>query len=135
VLAATAGVALALAHRRLALSAFDPAAARSLGASPARWELVLLVVLAVATVAAAPALGSLLLVALIVAPGAAGLQVAARLPAVLAVAAAAAALAGLAGLVLSYHLGIAAGASVALCAVFLAAIGGGVRGLSRRYAA
>jgi ABC-type Mn2+/Zn2+ transport system permease subunit len=132
-LALVVAVALRLGHRRLAVSAFDPAAAPSLGVRPARWELALLVVLALATVAAAPGLGSLLLVALIVAPGAAALQLAARLPAVLALAAAAAALAGLAGLVLSYHLGIAAGASVALCAVLLAAIGGGVRGVSRRY--
>ncbi len=112
--------ALALAHRRLSASAFDPSAARSLGAEPARWELVLLVLLAVATVAAAPALGSLLLVALIVAPGAAALRLAGRLPAALGAAAAIAALAGAAGLVLSYHLGIAAGASVALCAAALA---------------
>ena len=68
----------------------------------------------------APALGSLLLVALIVAPGAAALRLAGRLPAALAAAAGIAALAGVAGLVLSYHLGIAAGASVALCAAALA---------------
>ena len=120
VLALTVSAALALAHRRLSASGFDRAAARSLGAVPARWELVLLVLLAVATMAAAPALGSLLLVALIVAPGAAALRLAARLPAALAAAAAIAALAGVAGLVLSYHLGIAAGASVALCAAALA---------------
>jgi ABC-type Mn2+/Zn2+ transport system permease subunit len=112
--------ALALAHRRLSASAFDPSAARSLGARPARWELALLVLLAVATMAAAPALGSLLLVALIVAPGAAALRLAGRLPAALAVAAGVAALAGVAGLVLSFHLGIAAGAAVALCAALLA---------------
>src|SRR5215218_10583077 len=119
-LAAAITAALALAHRRLSASAFDRASARSLGAQPARWELALLVLLAVATMAAAPALGSLLLVALIVAPGAAALRLAGRLPAALAVAAAVAALAGVAGLVLSFHLGIAAGASVALCATALA---------------
>lgn len=115
-------VALGLAHRRLSVSGFDPGAARSLGATPQRWELVLLVLLAVATVAAAPGLGSLLLVALILAPGAAGLRLAARLPAALAIAAAVAALAGVAGLVLSYHLGIAAGAAVALCAAAAAGL-------------
>ena len=119
-LAAAIAAALALAHRRLSASAFDRASARSLGAEPARWELALLVLLAVATMAAAPALGSLLLVALIVAPGAAALRLAGRLPAALALAAAVAALAGVAGLVLSFHLGIAAGASVALCAAVLA---------------
>jgi ABC-type Mn2+/Zn2+ transport system permease subunit len=119
-LAALIAVALALAHRRLSAGAFDRSAARSLGAVPARWELALLVLLAVATVAAAPALGSLLLVALIVAPGAAALRLAGRLPTALALAAATAALAGVAGLVLSFHLGVAAGASVALCAALLA---------------
>ena len=77
--------------------------------------------LAVATVAAAPGLGSLLLVALILAPGAAALRLAARMPAVLALAAAIGALSGFAGLILSFHAGIATGASVALCAV--AAVG------------
>ena len=115
-------VALALAHRRLSLSAFDRGAARSLGATPARWELALLVLLALATVAAAPGLGSLLLVALILAPGAAALRLAGRMPAVLALAAAIGALRGLAGLLLSFHLGIAAGASVALCAVAVASM-------------
>jgi ABC-type Mn2+/Zn2+ transport system permease subunit len=119
-LAAAVGAALALAHRRLSASAFDRAAARSLGAEPVRWELVLLVLLAVATVAAAPALGSLLLVALILALGATALRLAGRLPAALAAAAAIAALAGVAGLVLSFHLGITAGASVALCAALAA---------------
>jgi ABC-type Mn2+/Zn2+ transport system permease subunit len=119
-LAAVVALALALAHRRLSAGAFDRAAARSLGADPARWELALLVLLALATVAAAPGLGSLLLVALIVAPAAAALQLARRLPAALALAAALAALAGVAGLLLSYHLGVAAGAAVALCAAGLA---------------
>jgi len=73
-------------------------------------------------VAAAPGLGSLLLVALILAPGAAALRLAGRMPAVLALAAAIGALAGLGGLLLSFHLGIAAGASVALCAVAAAGL-------------
>jgi ABC-type Mn2+/Zn2+ transport system permease subunit len=119
-LAAAVGAALALTHRRLSAGAFDRAAARSLGTEPARWELAVLVLLAVATVAAAPALGSLLLVALIIAPGAAALRLAGRLPAALATAAGIAALAGVAGLLLSFHLGIAAGASVALCAALAA---------------
>ena len=121
-LAAVVLASLALAHRRLSVSGFDPGAARSLGTTPRRWELALLVLLAVATVAAAPGLGSLLLVALILAPGAAGLRLAARLPAALALAVAVAALSGVAGLVLSYHLGIAAGAAVALCATALAGL-------------
>jgi ABC-type Mn2+/Zn2+ transport system permease subunit len=119
VLAGAVALALALGHRRLALSAFDRAAAPSLGARPARWELVLLVLLAVCTVAAVRGLGNLLVVALILAPAAAALNVAARLPAALALATVLAALAGALGLIASYHWQLAAGASVALAAVLL----------------
>ena len=79
--------------------------------------------LAVATVAAVQGLGNLLLVALILAPAAAALNLAQRLPAILAVAAGLAAVAGIAGLVISYRFGLAAGASVALCAVALSGLG------------
>jgi len=116
-LALATGAALAAAHRPLALTAFDREASPSLGASVGRWETALLVLLGVGTVAAAPGLGSLLLVALIIAPAAAALRVTRRLPPALAIAAAVAALAGIAGLALSYYAGLAAGASVALCAV------------------
>ena len=116
-LALATGAALAAAHRPLALTAFDREASPSLGATVARWETALLVLLGVGTVAAAPGLGSLLLVALIIAPAAAALRVTRRLPPALAIAAAVAALAGIAGLALSYYAGLAAGASVALCAV------------------
>jgi ABC-type Mn2+/Zn2+ transport system permease subunit len=116
-LALATGAALAVAHRPLALTSFDREASPSLGATVARWETALLVLLGVGTVAAAPGLGSLLLVALIIAPAAAALRVTRRLPPALAIAAAVAALAGVAGLALSYYAGLAAGASVALCAV------------------
>lgn len=116
-LAGAISVALGLAHRRLNLSTFDRASARSLGARPGTWELVLLAVLGLCTVAAVRGLGNLLLVALILAPAAAALRVAHRLPAALALAAALAGAAGVGGLLLSYHFEVAAGASVALCAV------------------
>jgi ABC-type Mn2+/Zn2+ transport system permease subunit len=65
-------------------------------------------------------LGNLLLVALILAPAAAALALARRLVAVLALSVVLAALAGVAGVVLSFHLELATGASVALCAVAIA---------------
>jgi ABC-type Mn2+/Zn2+ transport system permease subunit len=120
----TAGIVLALAagHRSLALVGFDRGSARGLGARPVRWELALLVILGVTTVAAVQGLGNLLLVALVLAPGAAALNLATRLPVVLALSVVLAAVSGAAGLVVSYHLEIAAGASVALCAVALAGL-------------
>jgi len=123
VAAALAGfvvLALAVGHRSLALVGFDRAASPSLGARPLRWELALLAVLTLTTVAAVQGLGNLLLVALVLAPAAAALSLARRLAAALALSVALAALAGSAGLVLSFHLHVAAGASVALCAVALA---------------
>jgi ABC-type Mn2+/Zn2+ transport system permease subunit len=123
-LAGGVALALALGHRRLALSAFDRAAAPSLGARPGRWETALLVLLAICTVAAVRGLGNLLVVALILAPAAAALNLTQRLPVALALSAALAAVAGIAGLEASYHAGVAAGAAVALAAVvvFLASL-------------
>ena len=121
-LAGGVALALVLAHRRLSLSAFDRAAAPSLGARPERWQLVLLVLLAVCTIAAVRGLGNLLVVALILAPAAAALNLARRLPAALGLAAALAALAGVLGLLASYHWEVAAGASVALAAVLVFAL-------------
>jgi ABC-type Mn2+/Zn2+ transport system permease subunit len=121
-LALATAAALAAAHRPLALTAFDREASPSLGAAVGRWETALLVLLGVGTVAAAPGLGSLLLVALVIAPAAAALRVTRRLTPALALAASLAALAGIAGLALSYYAGLAAGASVALCAVAAALV-------------
>jgi ABC-type Mn2+/Zn2+ transport system permease subunit len=116
-------IALAVAYRALAATAFARGSAQALGLRPARADLALLTLLAVTTVAAVQGLGNLLLVALILAPAAAALNLAQRLPAILALAAGLAAVAGIAGLVLSYELEIAAGASVALCAVALSGLG------------
>ncbi len=121
-LAGAVALALAAGHRRLALVAFDRGSAAALGARPLRWELAVLVVLAVTTVAAVQGLGNLLLVALVLAPAVAALRLARRLAAALLLAVLLAALAGTAGLLVSYHLQLAAGASVALCAVALAGL-------------
>lgn len=115
-------LALLAAHRALALVAFDPRAARSLGAPPGPWRLALLVLLGMTTVAAVQGLGNLLLVALILAPAAAALDRARRLAHAFALAAGLAALSGVAGLLVSFHLELAAGASVALSAVLLLAL-------------
>jgi ABC-type Mn2+/Zn2+ transport system permease subunit len=122
-IAATAGLAavvltfLAGFHRSLALAGFDPQAARSLGVRPRSIELVLLVLLAGATLVAVQALGNLLVVALLLAPGAAALRLNRALAPTLALAAILAVLAGMAGLYASYYLELAAGASIALAAV------------------
>jgi ABC-type Mn2+/Zn2+ transport system permease subunit len=117
--AATALVALTAARRTLALGAFDPAAAPALGTRPRRAEAALLVLLALCTVTAVRGLGNLLAVALVIAPGAAALNCTRRLGPALAASIGLGALAGAAGLIVSFHWRVAAGASVALCAVVL----------------
>ena len=108
-------VALAFAYRSLAVAGFEQRGGRA--------DLALLAILGVTTVAAVQGLGNLLLVALILAPAAAALNLANRLPQIIGLAAGLAVIAGVAGLVISYELEIAAGASIALCAVALSSLG------------
>ena len=116
-------VALAVLHRPLGAVAFDAGAARALGLSPGAVRLGLFMLLAVAVAVAVQALGSLLVLAVLVAPALA-VSRRARTPAVaMAGGAAVAALAGLVGLYGSFHLGTAAGASVALALCLAAAAG------------
>ena len=130
-LAAAGGLALAALHRPLAAVAFDPGGGPALGIRPARVRLALLLVLATAVAVAVQGLGSLLVLAVLVAPAVAvGDSV--RSPGrAMAAGAAVAVGAGVVGLYSSYHLGGAAGASVALA--LCAAAGGGA--LLRRLAA
>ena len=116
-LALSVGVCLGAFHRRLVLAGFDPGTARSLGVGVGGSRFVLLGLLAAATLVAVGALGNLLVVALLVAPGAAALQLTRRLVPALLISVLVAALSGVAGLYASYHLEVAAGASIALAAV------------------
>jgi ABC-type Mn2+/Zn2+ transport system permease subunit len=122
VLALVVAFALGVFHRQLALAGFDRQAARSLGVKPDRLDLILLVLLSAATLVAVGALGNLLVVAMLLAPGAAALRLVPRLGPSLAVAGLLAVVAGVAGLYVSYHLDLAAGASIALAAVATFAI-------------
>jgi len=122
VLALLIALALAAGHRRLALAVFDPVAAPSLGARPARVELALLALLGIAVVAAVLSLGNLLVFALLVAPAAAAIRIGRSVREQLWLAAAIGAAAGILGLVASAELDIAAGGSVALAAVALYAL-------------
>jgi ABC-type Mn2+/Zn2+ transport system permease subunit len=115
-------IALAAAYRSLAVTAFDRGSAHALNVNAAKADLGLLILLAITTVAAVQGLGNLLLIALILGPAAAALNLARRLPAALALAAGLAALAGVAGLEVSYHLEIATGAAIALCAIATCAL-------------
>lgn len=109
--------ALAFGHRSLTLSGFDPQSAQSLGGGNARAASLLLGLLALTVLIAVQALGNLLVVAIVIAPGAAALRLSRSLAGALAIAAGGAVAAGVAGIYLSYWADLAAGASIALCAV------------------
>ena len=133
-LALATPIALAAGHRSLTVAAHDAGAAPALGTNPARTQLGLLVLLAVAIVVAVQGLGNLLVIALLIAPGAAAARLAPRLGSQLVTAAVLGAASGAGGLVLSDALSLAAGASVALTATLVALVvlaapgpGGGVR--------
>jgi ABC-type Mn2+/Zn2+ transport system permease subunit len=104
-------------HRSLAVVGFDPGAAGNLGSSPARVGTAVFVLLALTTLIAVQALGNLLVVAIVIAPAVAALRISSRLPNALLAAALIAVASGVAGLYLSYYADVAAGASIALCAV------------------
>jgi ABC-type Mn2+/Zn2+ transport system permease subunit len=122
-------LALARGHRTLALSGFDPQTARSLGASNSRAAWLLMVLLALTVLVAVQALGNLLVVAIVIAPAAAALRVCSRMSSALTFAAAAAVGAGVAGIYLSYYADLAAGASIALCAIAIFVIAMAAEGL------
>lgn len=114
VLVGVLAVALTALHGRLLATGFDRGGARALGLSAAFADAALLVLLAASIVVAVQGLGNLLVVAVFVGPAAAARNLTDRIGPMIAVAVAIAVLAGLAGLYLSYYVGTAAGASVAL---------------------
>jgi ABC-type Mn2+/Zn2+ transport system permease subunit len=116
-LAATAAAATFLLHGRLLAAGFDRASAGSLGISPAVAEASLLILLSVAIVVAVQGLGNLLVVAVFVGPAATARRLTDRIGPMIAIATAVCVAAGFAGLYLSYYVGTAAGASVALAVV------------------
>jgi ABC-type Mn2+/Zn2+ transport system permease subunit len=118
-LAVVVMAALRLLHGRLLAVGFDRTAARSLGAAPVLVDAALLILVAVAILVAVQGLGNLLVVAVLVGPGATARLVAERMPAMMGVAVGVAVVGGLGGLLLSYHAGTAAGASIALVTVAL----------------
>lgn len=108
---------LRLLHERLLVTGFDAHSAARLGARPSWTELALILLLAATVLVAVQGLGNLLVISVIVGPAATARLLSNRVGSMMAIAASLAAVLGILGLYLSYHLGTAAGASVALCMV------------------
>jgi ABC-type Mn2+/Zn2+ transport system permease subunit len=117
VLVVLVAVALRLLHGRLLIAGFDRGAARSLGVSPGLIDAALLLLLGAGIVVAVQGLGNLLVVAVFVGPAAAARRLSDRMLPMMLIAAGLAVLAGVVGLYLSYYVGTAGGASVALAIV------------------
>ena len=130
-------VALRLLHWRFLVVAFDRTTAKSVGASPALADASVLVLLAAAVLVAVQGLGTLLAVAALVGPAATARLFTHRIASMMVASSVLGVLAGVAGLYLSYHAGLAAGASIAGCIVlaYLAAVSAaGVRAARDRLA-
>jgi ABC-type Mn2+/Zn2+ transport system permease subunit len=117
--------ALTLLHPRLLAVGFDAHGARAIGVRARAVEGMLLVLLAAAVLVAVEGLGNLLAVAALVGPAAVARMFSRRMAPMMALAVVLAIASGLAGLYASYHLELAAGASIAgatvvICLVTLA---------------
>jgi ABC-type Mn2+/Zn2+ transport system permease subunit len=104
-------------YRPFLLFSFDRQRAAAVGLPVDRLHLLMLVLVTVAVVVGFRIVGALLVLGMLLAPPAAAALVTRRLPAMMAVAAGIAAASSPLGLLLSWHLDIAAGASIVLVAV------------------
>ena len=125
----------ALFHRPFVALAFDPRIARTLGLRPRLAQTVLTGLVTLAVVASYSAVGTLLVVGLLLAPAVAAGQWMRRIPATMMLAAAFGSLAVLVGLLVSWHASTAAGASIALVSIVLAAVSAGIRAVVARLGA
>lgn len=126
--ATVAGLALAAAaHRPLVALAIDPRTAAVLGLAPRAAQAALVALVTLAIVASYQAVGSLLVVGLLLAPAVAAAQWTARILSRMVLAGVLGVVAVTTGLLLSWHAGTAAGASIALAAIGLAGLSWSLR--------
>ena len=93
---------VALAHRALVFSAFDPEGATAVGVSPWRLDMLLNIAVALVVVASLRAVGTVLVIAMLITPAAIGRLLTNRVNSSIIVSVGAAVLAGVLGLVISY---------------------------------
>jgi zinc/manganese transport system permease protein len=120
--AVVALVVAAALHRSFVAAAFDTRIATTLGLRPQLAQLALVALVTLAVVSSYQAVGSLLVVGLLLAPAVAAGPWTTSIPTRMVVAVCFGWLAVLAGLLCSWHLGTAAGASIAASAIVSAAL-------------
>jgi ABC-type Mn2+/Zn2+ transport system permease subunit len=131
-------VALRGVHWPLLAVAFDRTTSPSLRVSPKVADATVLALLAAAALVTVQGLGTLLAVAMLVGPAATARTFTRRLPAMMLASTLLGLASGIAGIYISFHAGLAAGASIAGCIVvaYLAAIAiAGARSAADRLAA
>lgn len=109
--------AFALLYRPIVMVSFDRRRAAAAGLPVDRVELATMILLALAVVIGFRVVGALLVLGLLIAPPAAAAMLTRRLPSMIALSAGIAAISGPLGLLVSWHLDVAAGASIVLVAV------------------
>jgi ABC-type Mn2+/Zn2+ transport system permease subunit len=110
-------IALRALHWQLLAVAFDRDTSPTLGASPTVADVAVLALVAAAALVAVQGLGTLLAVAMLVGPAAIARTFTRRLPAMMATSTLIGFGCGVAGIYISFHAGLAAGASIAGCIV------------------
>jgi ABC-type Mn2+/Zn2+ transport system permease subunit len=123
---------LALLHKELELTSFDPVHAQVIGLSPDRMRYVLLLLMALAVVGAIQAVGVVLTSALLVVPAATASLLTKRLPVMMLIAALVAVASALIGLLISYHADVASGAAIVLTCIACFLLAWGAGALRRR---
>jgi ABC-type Mn2+/Zn2+ transport system permease subunit len=104
-------------HWQLLAVAFDRTTSPSLGVSPTVADATVLALLAAAALVTVQGLGTLLAVAMLVGPAATARTFTRRLPAMMLASTMLGLASGIAGIYISFHAGLAAGASIAGCIV------------------
>jgi len=117
--AAIAVIGVTALHRPLLVSTFDPIQAEILGLRPGLTHSLFLVLMAVAVVASFETVGSLLVFAFLIAPPATASLLVRRVPSMMALALLLGSVSAIMGLLVSYHHGTAAGATMALSSVLI----------------
>lgn len=120
-------VVAAVFHRAFVALAFDERVARMLGLNPALAQVMLIGLVTIAVVASYQAVGSLLVVGLLLAPAVAAGRWTRRIVPAMMLGAVLGSAAVATGLLLSWHTGTAAGASIAASAIVSAVVSAVVR--------
>lgn len=126
---ALVAVVAALGHRSFVALTFDARKARTLGLRPGLANALLLALVTLTIVASFRVVGTLLVFGLLIAPAAAATFWARRISTIMLLAALLGSLATLIGLLVSWHGGTAAGASIAVSAVLLFFLSAGLSAL------